>query len=405
MKPWARWTVGVGSALVVVGIVVVGSQGSGITPATVANVPPATLSASTTTADQTTVVFAMGKFDEPANTFYELFTHKDGDTAWKLATPPGVADNGGLVVGSGAAGSLTAGFLPSADLTFSVLAHSVDGGAHWTPGDIPGTLAAVPDALATGVDGRVAAVLARPDQAVIESDPVTKMWQRVVLPNQLDRATSRCGVSAITAVAVTSANVPVVGAGCAHSSAVGLFVSKGPPPSGAVAPPTGAKWSLVGPVFGGRTPSATSVVRLEAGLTGITGLAKGDVDGAVELMGLWGDTGATGGIGFTGSPALVLPSGWSLLSSGIGGGGGRGVTVLVGSGASRRVETTDGPGQPWVRLATAPTGTTAVATVGNVTDAFVPSGTSLTVWSTTSGATSWTRVGRQSVPLPYGSSG
>ena len=86
MKPWARWTVGVGSALVVVGIVVVGSQGSGITPATVANVPPATLSASTTTADQTTVVFAMGKFDEPANTFYELFTHKDGDTAWTLPT-------------------------------------------------------------------------------------------------------------------------------------------------------------------------------------------------------------------------------------------------------------------------------------------------------------------------------
>ena len=392
MKPWARWTVGAGSALVVVGIVVVGSHGSGITPATVANVAPATLSASTTTADQTTVVFAMGKFNEPANTFYELFTHKDGDTAWKLATPPGVADNGGLVVGSAAAGSLTAGFLPSADLTFSVLAHSVDGGAHWNPGDIPGTLAAVPDALATGVDGRVAAVLAGPTQAVIESDPVTKRWQRVVLPKQLDRVTPRCGVSAITAVAVTSANAPVVGAGCAHSSAVGLFVS-------------GGGWHFVGPAFGGQNPSSTSVIRLEAGPTGITGLAKGDVDGAVELMGLWGDTGATGGFGFTGSPALVLSSGWSLLSSGIGGGGGRGVTVLVGSGASRRVETTDGPGQPWVQLASVPDGTTAVATIGNETEAFVPSGTSLTVWSTTSGATSWTRVGRQSVPLQYGSSG
>jgi len=405
MKPWVRWTVGAGSALVVVGIVVVGSHGSRTPPAPVPPVPLASLSASTTSADQTTVVFAMGKFDDLSNTFYELFTHQAGTTTWALATPPGVADNGGLVVGSSAAGSLTAGFLPSVDLTFSVLAHSIDGGAHWSPGDIPGTLAANPDALATGADGWVAAVLARPSRSVVVSDPVTTRWQRVVLARQLAGVTARCLVDGITAVAVTSANGPVVGAGCAHSVAVGLFVPTGPLPSGAVAPPVGAKWSLVGPVFGGRTPSATSVVRLEAGPTGSTGLARADVDGAIELMGLWGDAEATGGAGFTGSPVLTVPSGWSLLSTGIGGGGGRGVTVLVGSGASRRVETTDGPGQPWMRLAPAPAGTTAVATIGNETVAFVPSGTSLTIWSTTSGATSWTRVGRQSVPLPYGSSG
>ena len=133
MKPWVRWTVGAGSALVVVGIVVVGSHGSRTPPAPVPPVPLASLSASTTSADQTTVVFAMGKFDDPSNTFYELFTHQAGTTTWALATPPGVADNGGLVVGSSAAGSLTAGFLPSVDLTFSVLAHSIDGALTGVP--------------------------------------------------------------------------------------------------------------------------------------------------------------------------------------------------------------------------------------------------------------------------------
>ena len=53
-----------------------------------------------------------GPPDDPANTFYQLFERAAGASTWSLATPPGVADNGGLVVGPSVDGSVTAGLPP-----------------------------------------------------------------------------------------------------------------------------------------------------------------------------------------------------------------------------------------------------------------------------------------------------
>ena len=55
-------------------------------------------------------------------------------------------------------------------------------------------------------------------------------------------------------------------------------------------------------------------------------------------------------------------------------------------------------------LAHPPAGTTAVAGIGDETDAFVPSGSHLAVWTTSPGATSWVPVARLTVPIQYGSS-
>jgi len=45
-----------------------------------------------------------------------------------------------------------------------------------------------------------------------------------------------------------------------------------------------------------------------------------------------------------------------------------------------------------------------VAVTGEGTDAFVPAGSHLAVWSSTSTAPAWTRVSQITVPIQYGSS-
>ena len=51
---------------------------------------------------------------------------------WKLVTPPGVADNGGLVASADGASSLTVAVRPSQNLAFSPLAATANGGASWS---------------------------------------------------------------------------------------------------------------------------------------------------------------------------------------------------------------------------------------------------------------------------------
>ena len=84
--------------------------------------------------------------------FWQVFVRPAGAAAWRLATPAGVADNGGLVVASTGADALLAGFRPSQDLTFSPLAVTADAGTRWAraarsapaSADVPGALAAGP---------------------------------------------------------------------------------------------------------------------------------------------------------------------------------------------------------------------------------------------------------------------
>ena len=82
----------------------------------------------------------------------------DGASRWSLVTPPGVADNGGLVAAGGGT-SLTVGFRPSQNLAFSPLATSTDAGQNWTPGLLDAGLADTPGAIAVASSGRTLALL------------------------------------------------------------------------------------------------------------------------------------------------------------------------------------------------------------------------------------------------------
>ena len=213
----------------------------------------------------------MGHLDSPSNTFWEAFLEPAGSASWVLHTPPGVASNGGLVVGSSPSGPLTVGFLVSADLKFSPVAQSTDGGAHWSPGELPSPLASAPDALAVGPTGETMAVVA--GQRVLQSTGDLSAWTTLTSQRALKSAAPSCGVADVTAVAYNAAAQPLVGVSCTHPGQVGILV-----------PSTGS-WHDLGPSFGSGT---ASVIRLVPTVAGVAGLAQVRSGKGVHRGGLLG---------------------------------------------------------------------------------------------------------------------
>ena len=134
-------------------------------------VQTAPLATSLVTAQGTWATAVMGGSAASRNNFWQLFVRPAGASRWSLVTPPGVADNGGLVAAGGAGGtSLLVGVRPSQHLTFSPLAMSGDAGKNWTPGLLDAALADVPGAIAVGASGRALALL---QDGSIEQAPTT----------------------------------------------------------------------------------------------------------------------------------------------------------------------------------------------------------------------------------------
>jgi hypothetical protein len=346
----------------------------------------------------------MGHLSDPTNTFWELFVRPSGATNWTLRTPPGVADNGGLLVDLSTSGALTAGFLPSADLTFSPLARSTDGGRQWAEGQLPATsLVGVPDGLATLPDGSVLALEAGTayrhgnGETVLSSSGDLSSWHPLVTSGVLGRTVAGCRAAGATAVAAGPTGHPLVGLACSSGDRLGLaeMTTQG---GG-----TGtSRWRGIGPVLGRGRSGTVTVVRLESGVDGVTGLARVVGRAPTVWLAFWHGAGASG---WRQSPALSVPSGWTVEGTSTGGGSdGQGVAVLLGSGDRRRIVQLDGPGSGWTGLPTPPRGTSGVATLAGETDAFVPSGDRLTIWAWSPGATSWRRAETVEVPIQYGSS-
>ena len=191
----------------------------------------------------TVAVVAMGLLHDPLNTFWQLFSRAGGEDGWTLVTPPGVADNGGLVAGSSGSdrappgGSLLVGFEPSQDLVFSPLAQSADQGRTWSAGLVPSGLMAVPDALALAPDGEALALLRPHGGEVVRSTGATSAWTTLVRAAGLASApgASACGVGRLTAIGFDTAGAPLVATSCSVPGVSGIFES------------TGGRWRLVGP--------------------------------------------------------------------------------------------------------------------------------------------------------------
>ena len=271
------------SGLVCAGVIAAGcgsKPAASTTHAPAQSPPPLATSSAVTTGAAWTVVQMGGPAAQHEN-FWELFVRPAGTARWRLATPAGVADNGGLVV-TAAGGSLLTGFRPSQDLTFSPLAASSDSGASWSPaGPLTPGLAAAPDALAVTAAGQVIA-LTKGGGVQFGSRSGTS-WTHLGSVKTVARTAAgrACGPTGLTAAAFSSAGVPMLAASCSRPGAVGIFGD------------TGSGWSPAGPARAtvlastGLSGQDIEVVRLAAAGTGVTALLRAGSGRNISLVAAW----------------------------------------------------------------------------------------------------------------------
>ena len=363
-------------------------------PAPAAPVLRAPLQASFAAGGSTYAVVAMGHLDQPANTFWQLVARLPGSPRWTLVTPPGVADNGGLVVAA-SGHHLTAAFLPSGGLRFSPLAVTADGGGNWSAaGLVAGALAAAPDALAARSASSGLALEA--GGAGVLAGGAGGSWTPWVTGGNVGASTAghACDVQGLTAVALDSTGRRLLGATCAQPVA-GIFEAL-----------SGGGWALArlplpaalaaGPVTVLRL--VTGSIRAPAAVAAL--LAGGGTDPWVAAC--WAASAAGP---WRRSPALPIGSGASLVSTGF---GPAGEAVVLWQDRSGRLHAAAdaGPAGGWTVLADPPSGSeVVVAGATGSLDVLSVGTTVLTDWHLDARHERWTRGPQLVVPIAFGSSG
>jgi hypothetical protein len=344
--------------------------------------PPAVsapLNTSLVTAQGTWAIAVMGGSAASENNFWQLFVRPAGASNWSLATPTGVADNGGLVA-AGTPASLLVGFRPSQDLLFSPLAASTDAGQHWTPGLLDADLADVPDALAAAPSGPELALLqdGRIEQAPSASAAAAGQWSQLTTRSALAASAPgrRCGLAAVQDVSFGPNNTPMAAGSCVRRGVAGVFTE------------TGGTWRSAGLALPGEFGGD------QARVLGLAGAGGGNVALLVagnSLLAAWSD-------GTRWSVSGPVAAG-AVRASGFGAGGS--AWVLLSGG---RAETIGGPGGSWQALPAVPAGTATLAPEPGPGgyEALAVSGSKLTVWRLAQGG--WAKVQQINVPIEYGSS-
>lgn len=325
--------------------------------------------------------------------FWELFYRERDSSRWTLRTPPGVADNGGLVLAGGSPSELLGGFLPSQHLHFSPLAATRDGGRSWAAEVLPTGLRPGPDSLATTAGGETLALSPKDAGEVLAQRSAEASWRTVATARSLARtpAARACAPRQIYAIAAAPGDAAIVASVCAKAGQAGLF-ARSASTWRAIAPAPPA--SLAG------TPART--LRLaDVGATTFT-LTRFAAAGGSELVAAWSKD---GGNHWAQTGPLRLPKGAQVLSAGPG--QGRTAYLLTGSGArASALWTVAGPGAAWQRQPAPPAGTGVVALAGKNLDALVTHGTSSEVTSMSLDAASgrWRAIQTIHVPLRLSSS-
>jgi hypothetical protein len=347
------------------------------------------LATSLTTGAGTWAIAVMGGSVASHNNFWQLFVRPADSTQWKLVTPPGVPDNGGLVVADAGGQSLITGFRPSQYLTYTPLTATRNGGQAWsTPGPLDAAVANVPDALAVAPNSGQLLALLTSGAAKLAAAPGYTRWsvlttQRAIAATPPGR---RCGLRGLTAAAFTPSGMPLLGGTCSRLGTAGIFADRN------------GTWRSVGPHLPATLArQAINVVRLTRVANRITALLKAGNGPAASLLAAWS---ADNGSHWALSPPLPLNS--AKLSSASFGPAGGAAIVLSGN----RAQAIMGPGAAWRLLPALPSGTATLALGSDGGfDALAVHGSRLTVWQLSSRATTWRTSQAMFVPIQYGSSG
>ena len=269
------------------------------------------LATSQATAAGTWAVAVMGGSVASHNNFWQLFVRPVGSTQWKLVTPPGAADNGGLVVADIGGQSLITGFRPSQYLTYTPLVATRDDGQAWSPtGPLDAALANVPDALAVAPNTGQLLALLTSGAAKLATAPRYTRW-RVLTHRRAIAATPpgrRCGLRGLTVAAFTPSGMPLLGGTCSRRGIAGIFADRN------------GTWQAVSlhlPASLAR--QGIAVVRLTRTVNETTALLKAGNGPAASLLAAWSaDNGGHWALspGFSGSTARSCPQPPSGLQSG-----------------------------------------------------------------------------------------
>jgi len=352
-------------------------------PAAQAAPPSSWLNTSLDTAAGTWAAVVMGGSAAQDNNFWQVFIRPAGSTRWKLVTPPGTADNGGLVLADGGQ-ALVTGFRPSQNLTYSPLIETSDGGQSWSSLDpLDAALASAPDALAVRPgNGQLLALL--DGGPAEEAAPGATAWTTLASQQSLAAtpAGRRCGLRALTAAAFTPSGTPVLAGTCTRPGVAGIFT------------PGNGTWQVTWPALSAalirQDITVSRLLRTTQGLTAL--LLAGSGPGA-SLLAAWSADGRHW--------TLSRPIRSGVLTSAS---FGPGATAAVITSANRGQVTT-GAGSGWLTLPPLPPGTATLAPgPGGSADALAVRGGTLTIWQHAPGGTTWTKIQVIHVPIPYGSS-
>lgn len=358
-----------------------GSPAPAATGASPVRTAAISLNASLATGAGTWAVVVMGGSFAQHNNFWQLFTRPAGATAWKLVTPPGTADNGGLVVAANGGQSLITAFRPSQSLTYTPLIETGDNGQAWSSaGPLDAALASTPDSLTARPGERLLALTAGGTAEL--AAPGYTNWSTVTSARALAAtpAGRRCRLQALTAAAFTPSGTLLLGGACARPGAVGIFASQH------------GTWQAAGPALPADAARRdVTVLRLTQTPGGIAAL----LDTGTSLLAAW----LAGNGSWTLSPPLRL-GGVTPASVSFGPGGAAGIILSGSRGA------TIAPGDQWHSLPGLPAGTMALAPdSADQVSALAVHSTTLTVWQLSTGAKLWEKAQVISVPIQFGSSG
>ncbi len=336
----------------------------------------------------------MGRLGDEVNRFWQLLVVPPGASRWSLVTPPGVADNGGLV-SADSTGTIVTGFEPSQGLYFSPLATTTDDGRSWTAAGVLGVaLAPVPDALATTSTSSGAQVLALTGgrhPAVLASQGRLSSWRTLVTEEALARSSAgqRCGLSGLSGVATMAGGATVVGGTCSRPGTVGIFVRQG------------HAWRIAGVTMpAGLSGATTKVIRLLAAAGSLDALVvarQGSEQSLFEATLLPG--------GMARRPSATLPLGRSLEVTSSGSAPDGAVFVVQATATGPRVEQLSADQLSWTAVTGLPPDTATVAfTPAGQLDAFVVHLSTLTVLDQPAPGGGWVHSQVITAPILYGSS-
>lgn len=360
----------------------ISSAVTGSAPSTL-NVP---LTTSTNTSTTTWAIVTMGQNDQQNDLFPQLFALDENTKRWRLATPPGVADNGGLFLATGTGDALVVGFGTNRGLAFSPLARSVDGGRHWSPGGLQRGLARVPSALAlSGPSTALALVQSGGEAQVLQSNGALTSWSTMLTAQTLATTAPSCSISA---VGIGPANSAIIGAACTKSGMIGLFTGRA------------GHWNKVAAALPANLRGASvQVLAIEHRETDVAALLALHLASHTLLVVAYPSAGATWQL----SKPLTLASGSTIVATG--GGVKSAVFVLLRGTKGAYAVTNAMPNTGWQELPALPKSTTGVAIEpSGLVDALVVNTSTLTIWREPALQRALEKVQQIVVPIQYGSS-